>query len=243
MRSPAALTNWGLHYSRYPITIPALFVIASLAILALRMVGYIGARNLFSLLIGRYMRPNLERKVLMFLDMKGSTAAVEALGTVRGGRFMGKFLFDISRPITEHGGEIYLYMGDGLIAMWDWDTAVTGNTIVKTVDAIRSTITGHQADYERDFDRTPEYRIGVHGGEVMISEQGDTKRAIGVYGDTINVAARMEQTAKKIGVSCIFSAEVVDALPDGLSGFEKCGEVRVRGVTKPVAITSYIGQS
>lgn len=228
-------------YARYPVTIPLSLVAASLAILALRIVGFIGARNLFNLLIGRYMRPIIERKVLLFVDMKSSTATVEEFGPVRAKAYIGKFLFDISRPVTEHGGEIYLYTGDGLIGMWDWDTALAGNTIVAAVDAIHTTIARERAEYEREFGRVPEFRIGVHGGDVVISEQGDTKRAIGVYGDTINIAARMEQTAKDIGVGCVFSADVADALPNGMSGFEPRGEVAVRGISKPVSIWSYVG--
>ena len=229
-------------HARYPLSIPALFVASSLAILALRIVGFIGARNLFNLLIGRYMRPIIERKVLLFLDLKGSTATVEALGPLRAKAYIGKFLFDISRPVTEHGGEIYLYTGDGLIGMWNWDAAMADNTIVAAVDAIHAAIARERAEYERDFGRVPEFRIGVHGGDVVISEQGDTKRAIGVYGDTINVAARMEQTAKEIDVGCVFSADVADALPDSMSGFEPRGEVTVHGFSRPVAIQSYSGR-
>jgi adenylate cyclase len=73
----------GAAQSRYHLTIPILFVTASLVVLALRVVGFVGVGNLFNLLIGRYMRPIIERKVLLFLDMKGSTAVVEALGAVR----------------------------------------------------------------------------------------------------------------------------------------------------------------
>lgn len=46
----------GAAHARYHLTIPILFVSTSLVILALRVVGFIGAGNLFNLLIGRYMR-------------------------------------------------------------------------------------------------------------------------------------------------------------------------------------------
>ncbi|MCZ6637400.1 MAG: adenylate/guanylate cyclase domain-containing protein [Alphaproteobacteria bacterium] len=229
----------GAAQGRYHLTIPILFVTASLAILALRVVGFIGAGNLFNLLIGRYMRPIIERKVLLFLDMKDSTATVEALGAVRGKAYVGKFLFDISRPVSEHGGDIYLYTGDGLIGIWNWDTAVANGTIVAAIKAIHGAIERERAEYERDFGRVPEYRIGVHGGDVVISEQGDTKRAIGVYGDPINIAARLEQAAKEIGETCLFSVDVVDALPEGTEGFEPRGNVDVRGISEPVAICRY----
>jgi adenylate cyclase len=56
--------------------------------------------------------------------------------------------------------------------------------------------------------------MGVHGGEVVVSEQGDTKRGIGVYGSTINIAARMEEAAKAHNVRCVISGDVVRALVD-----------------------------
>ena len=47
-----------------------------------------------------------------------STALAERLGAIEMKSFLGKFLFDISAPITNNGGDIYLYKGDGLIALW-----------------------------------------------------------------------------------------------------------------------------
>ena len=49
---------------------------------------------------------------------------------------VGKFLFDISKPITDYGGEIYLYKGDGLIAIWDWREAVRDDKILRAIDAV-----------------------------------------------------------------------------------------------------------
>lgn len=233
------LANLTSAYQRYHLTIPILFVISSLIILALRVVGFIGARNLVNLLIGRYMRPIIERKIMLFLDLKGSTAAVEDLGPVKAKAYIGKFLFDISRPVTDNGGDIYLFTGDGLVAIWDWDYAIAGNNIVTAVDAINVAIDREASAYQNEFGRVPEFRIGVHGGEVVISEQGDTKRAIGVYGDAINIAARMEQTAKKIGVDCVFSADIVEHLPVVEKGFEPQDQVTVQGISEPVRIYSY----
>ena len=226
-------------HERYYLTIPILFVASSLSILALRVVGFIGARNLVNLLIGRYMRPIIERKVMLFLDLKGSTAAVEELGPVRAKAYIGKFLFDISRPVTDHGGDIYLFTGDGLVAIWDWDFAIADNTIAAAIDAINEVIDQESATYQDEFGRVPQFRIGVHGGEVVISEQGDTKRAIGVYGDAINIAARMEQTAKSIGVECVFSADVAEKLQIAENGLKPQGEVTVKGISEPVRIYSY----
>ena len=74
---------------------------------------------------------------------------------------------------------------------------------------------------------------------MVISEQGDVKRAIGVYGDTINIAARMEQTAKTRGESCIFSADIVEHLGGDKERFEFLGEESVKGISGPIPIYKY----
>lgn len=226
-------------YARYHIIIPLVFLSMALGILALRVIGFVGARTLVDLLIGRYLRPTVERKVLLFLDMEGSTATVQSLGQAHANAFIAKFLFDVSRPVTEHGGDIYLYTGDGLIGMWDWDRAVRDNTIVAAVDAIRAAVERERPNYQSGFGRTPAFRIGIHGGEVVIGEQGDTKRSIGVYGDTINIAARLEQMAKEVGVRCIISAAVAGALPQPVDGLMRLDDASVRGIAEPVAILAY----
>ena len=66
-----------------------------------------------------------------------------------------------------------------------------------------------------------------------------SKRAISVYGDAINIAAHLEQGAKEFGETCIFSAEVANALPQDTTGFEPRGEVDVRGISELVAICRY----
>ncbi len=140
------------------------------------------------------------------------------LGAFRITALVGKFLFDISKPITDFGGHIYLYKGDGLIGLWDWDTAVRGNKILRAVDGIFAAVRREHGEYHRQFGVAPTFRVGIHGGDVVVSEQGDTKRAIGVYGDTINIAARMEEAARTHNVACVISGYVAEAPSFALQG-------------------------
>ena len=226
-------------YERLPRTLPLAFAVALVAVLALRAIGFIGAKTLFDLVIGRYHRPVLERKVFLFLDMKGSTQIVERLGPVNGKALLGKFLFDLSNPITNHLGDIYLYAGDGLIAMWDWDDAIRDGNIFAAVDAIYAMMEREKAAYETQFDCVPGFRIGIHGGDVIVSEQGDAKRSIGVYGETINIAARLEQAAKTLEHDCIVSSEIVQALANTEDRCRFLGSETVRSVSKPVDVYAF----
>jgi class 3 adenylate cyclase len=225
-------------YERLPLIIPLVIALSVVGIVVMRTVHFIGIETLFHLTIGTYHRPVIQEKVLLFLDINDSTRLAERLGAIEIKSLVGKFLFDISKPITDHGGEIYLYKGDGLIALWDWREAIRNNRILRVIDAIFVTISREQAIFLQQFGVVPSFRIGVHGGEVVVSEQGDTKRAIGVYGSTINIAARMEEAAKAHGVSCVVSGDVAEALY-GHARLIPIGHEKVRGISTEIPILEY----
>jgi class 3 adenylate cyclase len=226
-------------YAMLPLVIPLVILFAVIGIVVMRTAHFIGIETLFHLTVGTYHRPVLQEKVLVFLDINNSTALAEELGAVRTKSLVGKFLFDISKPITDHGGEIYLYKGDGLIALWDWREAVRDNRILRTIDAVFATIRRERREYLELFGVVPSFRIGVHGGEVVVSEQGDTKRAIGVYGTTINIAARMEEAAKTHNVACAISGDVAENLRGEEARLIPIGYEKIRGSAVEIPIYEY----
>ena len=72
-----------------------------------------------------------------------------------------------------------------------------------------------------------------------MSEQGDAKRAIGVYGSTINIAARMEEAAKAHDVACVISGDVAQALPDAEQQLLPLGHEQVKGISVEIPIFEY----
>jgi adenylate cyclase len=226
-------------YRRFPSVLPIVIAYSVIGIVVMRVVHFIGIDTLFHLMIGTYHRPVVEEKVLIFLDINDSTALAARLGAIQTKSFVGKFLFDISAPITNNGGTIYLYKGDGLIALWEWGEAVSDGKILRAIDAVFAAIRREQAAYLEQFGIVPTFRIGVHGGEVVVSEQGDTKRAIGIYGNTINIAARMEEAAKAHGVACVISGDVAKALPGSSTRLVPIGHEKVRGIVIEVPIFEY----
>jgi adenylate cyclase len=226
-------------YQRLPLALPLVIAFSVIGIVVMRTVHFIGIETLFHLMIGTYHRPVIEEKVLLFLDINDSTGLAERLGAVQIKSLVGKFLFDVSKPITDYGGEIYLYKGDGLIALWNWHEAIRGNRILRAIDALFASVRREEAEYQRQFGLVPRFRIGVHGGEVVVSEQGDTKRAIGVYGSTINIAARMEEAAKTHGVACAISGDVAQALSDGEQRLVPLGNEQVKGISVEIPIFQY----
>ena len=226
-------------YRHFPIVLPIVITFSAVGIVVIRVAHFIGIDTLFHLTIGTYHRPVVENKVLMFLDINDSTALAVQLGAIEMKSFLGKFLFDISAPITNNGGDIYLYKGDGLIALWPWQEAVSSSKILLAIDAVFGMIQTEHDLYLKQFGVLPTFRIGVHGGEVVVSEQGDTKRSIGIYGDTINIAARMEEAAKVHGVPCVISGDVARALPGTSARLVPIGYEKVRGILTEIPIFEY----
>jgi adenylate cyclase len=226
-------------YARLPFVLPSVIVFSVIGIVVMRAVHFIGIDTLFHLMIGTYHRPVLEQKVIVFIDINNSTGLADRLGALKIKSLVGKFLFDISKPITDFGGEIYLYKGDGLIAIWDWREAVRGDKILRAIDAVFAAVERERGRYLTQFGVTPTFRIGVHGGDVVVSEQGDTKRSIGIYGSTINIASRMEDAAKAHGVVCAISGEVARALSDAATRLHPLGYDRIKGTDTEIPIFEY----
>ena len=78
----------------------------------------LGQNVLLSFVTGRYYRPRLEDRVLLFIDMEGSTGLAERLGPLAFHRLLNRFVTDLTDPIVAARGEIYSYVGDELIATW-----------------------------------------------------------------------------------------------------------------------------
>ena len=232
----APASDRDLIIGRIPITLPTVFLISVAAVLVIRVISFLGARKLLDLLIGKYQRPIIEQRVFVFIDLKGSTRITERLGPLAARAFISRFLFDISKPITDRRGDIVKYMGDGLIASWSWEQAIAdGNVIAAIIDALRK-IEARAPAYRKEFGETPEFRCGVHGGEVVVSEQGDLRRSIEYNGDAINIAARLEQKAKEHGLPVIVSREVADRLAPSGYRFRPISSETVRGISHTIEL-------
>ena len=98
------------------------------------------------------------------------------------------------------------------------------------VDAVRCAVEIQREMIDRNADMPPErriaFRIGINLGDIIIDE-GD------IYGDGVNVAARLEALAEPGGI-CV-SRVVRDQVRDKLDfAFEDRGEQQVKNISRPV---------
>ena len=125
--------------------------------------------------------------------------------------------------IAEHHGRIVKTTGDGMLVEF-----------ASVVDALRCAVAVQQALRERNAgiaaDSRIELRIGINLGDVIV-EPDD------IYGDGVNIAARVEALADAGGV--FVSNTVYDQVRDRLPFvFEDLGEHEVKNIVRPVRIYS-----
>jgi TolB-like protein/class 3 adenylate cyclase len=123
--------------------------------------------------------------------------------------------------IAEHKGRIVKTTGDGMLVEF-----------ASVVDAVRCAIAVQQAMPERNAgvgtDNRIELRIGINLGDVIV--EGDD-----LYGDGVNIAARIEALADAGGV--LVSNTVHDHVRDRLPFlFEDLGEQQVKNIARPVRV-------
>jgi class 3 adenylate cyclase len=227
----------GLDYFALPLlrdTIIAFVVFLAISEF-LQMRRVIGGRTLNALLLGRYHRPVREERIFLLVDIKGSTALAERLGDERAHAFITSTFFDVDQPILEHGGEVYSYVGDGLIASWPLAHGVEGGRCLHCYLAICDTLARRAGHYRQHYGTAPEIRAVLHAGPIVAGECGDAKLSIVYLGDTLNTAARLEQTAKELDRACLVSGELLRRLEiPAVLAAEPLGPIALRGRQQPV---------
>ena len=134
-------------------------------------------------------------------------------------RRLSEYLDIIAGEVEKHHGRVMHYAGDAVLAMFD---AVVD--AVACAMAVQTSLTHRNADLATE--RRVEFRIGVNLGDV-IEDRGD------IYGDGVNIAARLESLAEPGGV-CVSDA-VRAAIGNKLDlGFADLGEQTVKNISAPV---------
>jgi len=134
-------------------------------------------------------------------------------------RRLRDYLDLISACVERHQGEVVHYAGDAVLA----DFATVTNALSCATDIQRDL---REQNASLPDERKVQFRIGVNLGEV-IEDRDD------IYGDGVNVAARLESLAEPGGI-CI-SDSVHTAVGNKLPlEYEYIGEQQVKNITKPV---------
>ena len=122
--------------------------------------------------------------------------------------------------LAEHRGRVVKLMGDG--ALVEFASVVDATTCAVAIQRGMAEREAGMAEEER-----VRFRIGINLGDVIREEDGD------LYGNGVNVAARLEQAAEPGGI--VLSGTAADHLQGKLDcGLAPLGELRLKNIGRPV---------
>lgn len=186
-----------------------------------------------SLLDGR------DREVtVMFSDVRNFSRISERLGAARTFTMMQDVMDLQSQHIRDTDGVVVDYVGDGLLAMWNApaDQPDHPARACTTARAIVAALPALSAKWEVEAGEPLRLGIGVNSGPAIVGNTGSRlKFKYGPMGPTVNLASRVENSTKTLGVGLIITAGTRDRLPPDFAT-RRLGGLRVQGFAAPVNV-------
>ena len=196
---------------------------------------YVGHDAGERILAGRIRRGHTEaiHAVIWLSDMRGFTSMADRLPPQVLVDLLNRY-FDCQVPaILEHGGEVLKFMGDGLLAIFPLAKGLAGphEASHRALGAARDAQTNIAAIDTPTNVRGVRFGLALHIGEVLYGNIGSGNRLdFTCIGPAVNLAARLEKVAAKLGRTVVASAEFVAHFP---GEFVPLGEFSVAGFAAP----------
>jgi class 3 adenylate cyclase len=132
---------------------------------------------------------------VIFCDVSGSTELGERLDAEAIRRVMSRYFESMTEAIERHGGTVEKFIGDAVMAVFGIPVTHEDDALraVRAAADMRNALADLNKELERDQGATLACRIGVNTGEVVAGD-ASLRQAL-VTGDTVNIAARLEQAA------------------------------------------------
>ena len=185
----------------------------------------------------RRQRPSEgERRIVtvLFVDAVGSTPLAEKLGEEQMYTLMREALSRMSEAVHAYEGHVATFTGDGMMALFGAPIAHEDSARRAVAAALRmqSALDQYGGEIERRHGVDCRFRVGLNTGPVVVGTVTDDLRMdFTAIGDTVNLAARMEQVADPGSV--LVSEHTQRAIAD----FFECdplGDFAVKGKPDPV---------
>jgi len=205
------------------------------------------ARDRVTNLFGQHVSPVVVEQLLdaelesakrtvcvLFLDIRGFTAMTRTRSADETVTLLNDFFAEMIEIVDRNHGFINKFLGDGFLALFGAalaDAAAAANAL----NAGRAMLLAVD-DWNRTHPgRTLKVGIGIHIGEAVTGSIGSPRRKeYTAIGDTVNLAARLEQLTKETGARLLLSDPVHSAA--AASDAVDLGLLPVRGYDEPVRV-------
>jgi len=171
---------------------------------------------------------------VLFADIRGFSGISEKLSPEEVANFLHDYLTEMTEAVLLHGGIVDKYMGDAIMALYNTPHSQPDHAIqaVRTALECQQRVRRLGGNFQRYYGADLVCGIGIHTGEALVGTMGSAQRSeYTAVGDTVNLAANLEELSKVYHVPIVISDTTHQAIADHyLSRY--LDEVRVKGREK-----------
>jgi adenylate cyclase len=180
---------------------------------------------------------------VMFVDIRGFTSRAETMDPAATGRLLADFRRFVVATATRCEGVVDKFVGDSAMLVFGLPSPRPDDAR-RALTCALALLAGTPGEWAHDLKATAgngngaiELGIGLHAGEAFCGAVGDeTRLEFTVLGDTVNIAARLEQETKAVGMRLVVSRAFLAAAGETVGGrdWQQLGERTLRGRTQPI---------
>jgi adenylate cyclase len=173
---------------------------------------------------------------IMFLDIRDFSNFCEGKTPEEINKFQNEVLSFMIDIVKKNRGIVNQILGDGFMATFGApveDKNHTDNAVKASSEIIQ------QLNLKNEEGKIPKTNvgIGIHCGEVITGNVGtEDRKQYSVTGNTVILAARLEQLNKEFNSSVIVSKDFIDKLKTGGVEHISLGDVTVKGFANPIEV-------
>ncbi|MEO1520564.1 MAG: adenylate/guanylate cyclase domain-containing protein [Cyanobacteria bacterium J06633_2] len=159
------------------------------------------------LLIDGFLEPQELTATVLFMDIRGFTSVAETLSSKDLVNWLNHYFEVMTDCIMVHGGVVDKYIGDAIMAVFGAPFPRLHHAEIAhdAAAAIHCAIEMHQRlqllnqEFAANGQPTIRFGIGIHTGTVIAGSVGNRQRVnYSVFGDTVNIASRVEALTKEL---------------------------------------------
>jgi adenylate cyclase len=194
------------------------------------------------IVLDKYLWGVEQEVTILFSDLRGFTKLSEHRLSYDVVFLLNQYLGRMSETITDTGGYVDKFMGDGIMAIFGMDRSRSegAQQAIAAARAMGGVLDALNQSLHEELKGTLDMGIGIHTGGAILGRIGaagnnQAARGITALGDTVNTASRLESASKDLKVQVVLSRSVVDAAEIPAEGLP-LHSLEIRGREQPLDV-------
>jgi len=180
----------------------------------------------------------IKQVTMLFCDLRDFTPLVEATPPKEVVMVINGYFQHMATAVEEHGGLVLQYIGDEIEAVFGAPLALADHPrhALEAALAMRRRLAAYNARLIATGHHPLRHGIGIHSGPALAANIGGGGRlTYALVGDTVNLAARLQELTKAMGRDILVSGTTAAALGEGVA-LDRLRATTVKGRSQPVEV-------